>query len=67
MTAATLVFRPAVRPAHAVFNASATDFVRLFALDRLHARSRLICHWQRDAQGRLAGAWEPDLAALPRR
>ena len=71
MNTAFLVFRPAKVPAARVSNPavrrSAADLVRLFALDRLPVRRRLICHWHRDADGRLIGVWEPDLAAAPRR
>ena len=61
MNAAFLVFRPAATPA-AVSNTAAHDLVRLFALDRLPARRRLICHWHRDTDGRLTAVWEHDFA-----
>ena len=58
MTSAFLNFRSAVAP-RAISLATTTDFVRLFALDRLRVdRSRLVCHWHRDADGRLACVWE---------
>ena len=67
MTTATLDARPAVRPAPAAPGA-ATNLVRLFALDRLpEQRPRLVCRWHRDADGRLAGAWEPDIAPVRQR
>jgi hypothetical protein len=47
-----------VRPA-----GDATDLVRLFGLDRLPVRRPLICHWHRDADGRLACSWEPELGS----
>jgi hypothetical protein len=64
MKAAILEFRPAavsgfVRPS------TKADLVRLFALDDLPARRRrLVCHWRRDADGRLACIWEPDIAPV---
>jgi hypothetical protein len=63
MTAAILAVRPAAVPG-IVSPKGATDFVRLFALDRSRGR-RLVCHWHRDADGRLACIWEPDIAAVP--
>jgi hypothetical protein len=42
--------------------AAAIDLVRLFALDDLTAvRRQLVCHWHRDAGGRLACVWQPDI------
>ena len=38
------------------------DLTRLFALHRLPGRPRLVCHWHRDIDGRLAAAWELDAA-----
>jgi hypothetical protein len=38
------------------------DLACLFALDRLPGRPSLVCHWHRDADGRLAAAWELDVA-----
>jgi hypothetical protein len=44
------------------FDGGTTDFVRLFALDRLPAeRQRLVCRWRQDADGRLSCIWEPDI------
>ena len=43
-------------------NRAAVDLVRLFALDRLPARRRLVCHWHRQPDGRLACVWEVDIA-----
>jgi hypothetical protein len=60
MTTAFLVFRPAAVPATAVSQKATDDLVRLFALDRLPAHPRLICHWQRTADGRLTGVWESE-------
>ena len=71
MNTAFLIFRPAKAPAAHIsddaFPHSGADLVRLFALDRLPARRRLVCHWHRDTDGRLVGVWEPDFAAAPRR
>jgi hypothetical protein len=65
MTAAILDVRPAA-PSGVV--PATTDLVRLFALDRLPVRRpRLACHWRRDADGRLACTWEPDIALVPQR
>jgi hypothetical protein len=65
MTAAILDVRPAA-PSGTV--PATTDLVRLFALDRLPVRRpRLACHWRRDADGRLACTWEPDIALVPQR
>ena len=61
MNTAFLVFRPAAAPAPQVSHKAADDLVRLFALDRLPVRRQLICHWQRDAAGRLIGVWETEL------
>ena len=48
--------------------AAITDLVRLFALDDLPAaRRQLVCHWHRDADGRLACTWEPDIVPNPQR
>ena len=41
---------------------AAGDLVRLLALDTLPAHRRtLSCRWRRDADGRLAALWEPDI------
>jgi hypothetical protein len=61
-----------IRPATALgvvqSTAAATDLVSLFALDDLRAiRRQLVCHWRRDADGRLACSWEPDIALIPQR
>ena len=68
MTTVILDLRPAAQSG--ILYATATsDFVRLFALDdRLFdGRRALICHWQRDADGRLACVWEPDIPPVPHR
>jgi hypothetical protein len=61
MTTAFLIFRRATAPAAAVSQNTSADLVRLFALDRLPAHRRLVCHWQRAADGRLIGVWESEL------
>jgi hypothetical protein len=54
--------RPAVEPGGMSPNAAEIDLVRLFALDnRPAARRRLVCHWRRQPDGRLACIWQPDL------
>jgi hypothetical protein len=62
MNAAILDARPAVMPGIVTpANSVTRDLVRVFALDRLPvARHGLACHWRRDADGRIACAWEPD-------
>jgi hypothetical protein len=65
MSAAILDVRPAA-PLGTV--PATTDLVRLFALGRLPIhRRRLACHWRREADGRLACTWEPDIALVPQR
>ena len=55
--------RPAAEPGIVSSNPTAHDLARLFALDRLPAaRRQLICHWRRQADGRLACRGEPDIA-----
>ena len=66
MTAAILnvcsAVAPGTVPRPAAIDRGTTDFVRLFALDRLRAdRQRLICRWRQDADGRLSCSWEPDI------
>jgi hypothetical protein len=61
MNTTILKFRAATRPDSVVRNPS--NLVVLFALDRLQAqRPRLVAHWHRHPDGRLACAWEPDLS-----
>lgn len=69
MTTAILYLRLAARPGIAHATEATSDFVRLFALDDClsDGRSPLICHWQRDADGRLACIWEPDIQPVPHR
>ena len=66
MTAAFLNVRSAIAPGTVsgpgAIDRGTTDFVRLFALDRLRAdRRRLVCRWRQDADGRLSCSWEPDI------
>jgi hypothetical protein len=64
MTAATLEIRPATVPPQG----ATPNLVRLFALDCLPAgRRTLVCHWRRDADGRLTCIWEPDIVLTPNR
>ena len=68
MTAAILDPRPAFSPGTVPSKSEATNLVLLFALDRLSAaRTRLVCHWHRDADGRLACRWERNIALDPHR
>jgi hypothetical protein len=71
MTAAILNVRSAVAPGTVprpgAIDRGTTDFVRLFALDRLPAeRQRLVCRWRQDADGRLSCIWEPDIVLYGR-
>ena len=59
--------RPAVAPAVVPSTTAATDLVQLLSLDRLPEHRRLVCHWQRGTDGRLAAFWEPDIALTPHR
>jgi hypothetical protein len=61
MITAFFVFRRGAAPATAVPQKTTDDLVRLFALDRLPAHRRLVCHWRRDADGRLIGVCETEL------
>jgi hypothetical protein len=63
----TIDIRPAVAPDSLKTNAAAIDFVRLFGLDRLSCNRRLVCHWHREVNGRLACLWEPDIVPIPQR
>lgn len=59
---------PAAEPDVVPTHTATIDLVRLFALDRVPAgRRRLVCRWHREADGRLACIWEPDIVALPQR
>lgn len=64
MTAAILAVRPAAVPG-IVAPKGAADLERLLALDCPPSGRRLVCHWHRDADGRLACVWEPDIVAAP--
>jgi hypothetical protein len=60
MTAANLDVRPAIAP-------STTNFVLQFALEaKPVSAQRLVCHWHRDADGRLVCAWESDISPRSR-
>lgn len=65
MTTAILATRPAAQPGIASRQGALSDFVRLFALDCPPVNRRLVCHWRVDADGRLAGNWEPDIVPVP--
>jgi hypothetical protein len=68
MTAAILAVRLAAPPGIVSRNGATTNLVHLFGLDRLPVgRRQLVCHWHRDADGRLACIWEPDIALIPHR
>jgi hypothetical protein len=48
-------------------SAAQAELARRFGLDRLPVRRRLVCHWHRDRDGRLAGLWEFDIDFVLRR
>jgi len=64
MAAANLDVRPAIAPG--LVPLKEANLVDLFVLDTppMSAR-RLVCHWRRDAGGRLACAWAPDIGPDP--
>ncbi len=63
MTTAILDARRAVTTAQGEFRSD--DLVRLLALDRLaETRRVLVCHWHRDADGRLTCTWTPDISPV---
>lgn len=49
------------------FKATPIDLTGLFGLDRLPRDRRLVCHWARESDGRLASHWEPDIVPIPQR
>jgi hypothetical protein len=59
--------RPAAEPGGVQSTAAGTDLVRLFALDRPPRGRRLVCRWRRQADGRLACTWEPEIVVIPQR
>jgi hypothetical protein len=67
MNAAILDARPGLLPGTDLRDRAMSDFVRLFALDRLPAGRRLVCHWRRAADGLLAAIWEPEVGPVPQR
>jgi hypothetical protein len=68
MTAAILDVCPAAPPGIVPPKGATSDLARLFALDcRPASRRQLVCHWRRDADGRLACIWEPDIVLIPNR
>jgi hypothetical protein len=56
---------PTSKPGAALSNAAAIDLTALFGLDRLSSKRRLVCHWAREIDGRLACFWEPDIVPIP--
>ncbi len=68
MTTAILDTRLAARPVLAPAGGGTADLERLCELKRLPARGqRLVCHWHRQADGRLSCVWEADTALVPTR
>lgn len=66
MTAAILDLRPAAPPGIVPRKGAASDLLRLLALDQPPAGGRrLVCHWRREADGRLACVWKPEIDAAP--
>jgi hypothetical protein len=54
--------KPRCRPAIAsgIVAPNVTNLVLLFALDRIPVSThRLVCHWHRNADGRLVCRWKP--------
>jgi hypothetical protein len=58
---------PTVEPGTVSPNAAAIHLTVLFGLDRLSWERRLVCHWRRQPNGRLACQWEPDIVPIPQR
>jgi hypothetical protein len=63
----TLDIRPAAEPGDVRTTAAAIDLVSLFVLDCPPRGRRLVCRWRRQADGRLACSWEPDIVVIPQR
>jgi hypothetical protein len=58
-----------IRPAamQGIVSTEAADLGWLFSLDRPSGGRRLVCHWRRQPDGRLACTWEPDIVLIPQR
>ena len=68
MTSAILDVRLAAPPGIVLAKGANSDLVHLFALDRLPVdRQPPVCRWRRNADGRLACIWKPDIGASPQR
>jgi hypothetical protein len=63
MTAAILNTRRLALPETVLPQDTTIDLLRLFGLDRAPPRRRLVCHWHRDADGKLVAAWEPEIGS----
>jgi hypothetical protein len=64
MTAENLDVRPATAPG--VVTPNSTNLVLLLALEaKPVSAQRLVCHWHRDADGRLVCAWESEISPDP--
>lgn len=65
MAAANQMSAPAI--ASGIVAPNATNLVLLFARDRIPVSAhRLVCHWHRNADGRLVCTWEPALRCRSR-
>jgi hypothetical protein len=62
-----LDIRPAAEPGDVRTTAAAIDLVSLFVLDCPPRGRRLVCRWRRQADGRLACSWKPDIVVIPQR
>jgi hypothetical protein len=64
MTAANVNVRPDI--SSGIVAHDATNLVLLFALNRIPVSPhRLLCHWYRNADGRLVCTWEPPRSPDP--
>ena len=57
--------RPAKFNLAGYWQKSTAELGRQCGLDRLPEQRRLVCHWHRDGEGRLAGVWEADIGLVP--
>lgn len=64
-TAQICEFRPAGGRDVVPSAVAQTELARQVGPDRLPAQRRLVCHWDRDGEGRLAGVWEADIGLVP--
>jgi hypothetical protein len=65
ITAQISEFRPAGGRDVVPSAVAQSELARQCGLDRLPEQRRLVCHWHRDGEGRLAGVWEADIGLVP--